>query len=95
MKVAVRDLQLGDMVNVESCPYLHNHDLAAYELFTVNEIVKETDNCTCVYYDHAACGYSPDDVLDVITREHSENWPCEQGHDDCSLSECGPCERAL
>lgn len=96
MKVAVKDLKLGDTVNIESCPYLYRHEAAPYELFTVSEIVKETKGCICVYYDYATCGYSPDDILNVVSREPAEErWPCENEHDNCSLSECGPCERNL
>lgn len=59
------DLVEGDRVDASSCPHLSGHSMAATEWFTVEEVEEEGNECVCVYYDYATCGYAPDTLLEV------------------------------
>ena len=65
MKKRAGDLKEEDRVDASSCPYLNGHTMAEMEWFTVQEVEMEGNECVCVYYDYATCGYPPDTMLEV------------------------------
>jgi len=68
----VSDLEVGDKVDLESCPFLNCHPMAEFEYAEVVAVHPESAGCICVYYeigDPSACGYSPDTELRVLVEE--------------------------
>jgi hypothetical protein len=49
-KKKVEDLQVGDKVDLTSCPYLSKHPTAEFELAVVEDVAHETD-CIAVSYE--------------------------------------------
>lgn len=69
-RVKVGDLKEGDRVDLESCPFLHNHPSAEFELAEVVEVVQETPTCVAVSYEGIdQVGYSPDTELVVVPQQ--------------------------
>jgi hypothetical protein len=68
MKKKIKDLVEGDMVDLSSCPYLHDHPQAEWEYAEVVQIKVELPTCICVCYnigEPSACGYDPDQEVYV------------------------------
>ena len=64
----VEDLQVGDLVDLQSCPYLNNQPSAEFEYAEVCEVQQETPGCVAVYYDGMAAGYPTGTILDVYVK---------------------------
>ena len=61
-----KDIKVGDMVDLSSCPYLNKHASADFEYAEVVEVEQETPNCTRISYDGIdSVGYKPDQELVV------------------------------
>ena len=72
MKVKARDLQSGDMVDMEvtQFPFKYADALAEYELGEVDEVDHETPTCFVVYFTNlTAVAVDPDQVFQVEKRE--------------------------
>lgn len=62
----VEDLALGDLIDLESCPYLKGHSSAPFEFAQVAHVERETQDCVVIGYegiDHI--GYPVGTVLQV------------------------------
>lgn len=73
-QVAVVDLRVGDLVDLESCPYLAAHSSASFEYGRVAHVERETDQCVVIGYegiDHV--GYPADTVLLVQRTAEPSN----------------------
>jgi len=70
-KIKVKDIQVGDKIDLESCPHLKTHTMAEFEFGRVCEIEHEPD-CIVLHFenigDPSACGYSPEAEL-MVERE--------------------------
>lgn len=66
MKVKVEDIGLAAMVDLESCPYLHNHPSAEYEYAVVEYVNRETEDCVIIGYEGIdRVGYPVGTILEV------------------------------
>lgn len=66
----VSELVPGDLVDLENDPHADpngEHPEFEFEFATVGEIVKETAECTVVYFDNFTCGFPPDHVVKIGT----------------------------
>jgi len=62
--VEAQHLHEGDLVDLESCPYLKHHASAEFEYATVEAVERETEGCVAVSYEGIdTVGYSPDTKL--------------------------------
>lgn len=69
-KIKVKDLKVGDQVDLESCPFLKNQPNAEFTYAEVVEIVEESPTCIVVDYDSGGtAGYDPEQVLSIKKRE--------------------------
>lgn len=50
-KVLVEHLKAGDLVDLESCPYLKEHSSAKWEYAEVSFVERETEGCVVVGYE--------------------------------------------
>lgn len=51
MTKTVEHLKPGDLVDLESCPYMHDHPTAEFEYAQVAAVTRETENCVAVLYE--------------------------------------------
>lgn len=71
MKTSVLDLRVGDLVDLESCPYLWDHPMAKFDYGVVYQVGHETPECVVVWYEGIdAVGYPTGTILEV--RESKE-----------------------
>jgi hypothetical protein len=57
----------GDLVDLESCPYLNRHTSAKFEFGVVNHVEQETAGCVAIGFEGIdVIGYQVDTVLNVI-----------------------------
>lgn len=69
--VNVLELQEGDRVDLESCPYLHSHPSAEFEYAIVDSIERENPECVLVWYqDVPCCGYPTTQTLTIRKRKN-------------------------
>jgi hypothetical protein len=70
----VDQLREGDLVDLESCPYLGKKDgFWQYEYAEVEEVEQETHDCVRVcWVGIDAVGYYPDQLLLVKRREETD-----------------------
>jgi hypothetical protein len=67
---AVSDLQVGDYVDLASCPYLKGHTSAQFEYAQVAHVEKETPTCRVIGYDGIDhIGYPVGTILQVHPAE--------------------------
>jgi len=67
--VKVRDLKVGDLVDLEGDEILGHHVETAYEYSEVIEIDQEKPDLIVLYFNGMAAGYDPDKVMIIKTRE--------------------------
>jgi hypothetical protein len=65
MTKMTKELQPGDLVDLQGDSVLGHHPEFQFELAEVVEIERETDDCYVVYFDNHAAGYAPDHVFKV------------------------------
>lgn len=67
MRVTVRELQEGDLVDLKSCPFLAKEQIANFEYGEVGSIVQKSPECWVVRYDNVSlmANYLPDHVLSI------------------------------
>lgn len=85
----VEDLVAGNLVDLESCPFLNKHPSAASEFGYVNAVTRETPECVVIAYEGIdSIGYPlgtelqvrvPKDVPDPVVRVQ---LPAEDGKSD-------------
>lgn len=66
----VEDLAEGDLVDLESCPFMSNHPMAGEQYAEVSLVEQETPACVLISYegiDHV--GYPTGTVLNVFRQE--------------------------
>lgn len=63
-QVTVSELREGDLVDLESCPYLKDHPTAPFEFATVSSVENETPDCIAIGYEGIdTVGYKPSQLL--------------------------------
>jgi len=68
--VKVEDIKVGDLVDLESCPYLHDHASAICEYAEVTEVKRETADCLAICYEGIdQVGYRIGTKLKVVPRK--------------------------
>ena len=73
IEVKVEDLQVGDRVDLESCPFLKNHPTAEFEYAEVTSIRVEQTDCIAVMYEGIdEIGYEPKTVLRIRNRSGAQ-----------------------
>ena len=72
MLMLMQELQIGDVVDLEGDRFADpdgSNDFLKYELVTIEDIERETGDCTCIYFqDFDAVGFPVDYMLDVKMR---------------------------
>lgn len=64
---SVLRIREGDLVDLESCPYLNRHPSAAFQFATVDHVERETDECVVIWFEGIdAVGYPTGTVLHVV-----------------------------
>ena len=75
-----KDLKEGDLVDLESCPYVtkEKHPIIEFELATVVHVERESFECVAIGYEGIdVIGYSPDQLLKVKRREYNDAFTAE------------------
>ncbi len=67
----VEDLVTGDLVDLETCPFLKHDPLAPYEYGRVDSVeLEDNGNCVVVYYENfSATGYPAGTELNIAVEE--------------------------
>lgn len=62
--VPASELREGDLVDLESCPYLKKRTEAPYLYATITSVERETPDCVAVSYEGIdTVGYKPNQML--------------------------------
>lgn len=62
----VRDLQPGDMIDLEGDPAHADDPVVEFEYGVVQEVVRETDTCFVVHFDNVgSAAYDPDKEFEL------------------------------
>jgi hypothetical protein len=79
LQVKVEDLKEGDLVDLESCPYMKDYQWAKWDMAIVSSATKEfvarlNENCVVVSYRDIVChidtvNYPLGTVLEIAERE--------------------------
>jgi hypothetical protein len=79
LQVKVEDLKEGDLVDLESCPYMKDYQWAKWDMAIVGSVEKEfiarlNENCVVVSYRDIVChidtvNYPIGTVLEIAERE--------------------------
>jgi hypothetical protein len=82
LKVKVEDLKEGDLVDLESCPYMKDYQWAKWDMAIVESVTKEfiprlNENCVVVSYRDIVChidivNYPIGTVLEIAERKASK-----------------------
>lgn len=76
-EIAVEDVREGDLVDLESCPYLSDDPTAEFELATVVEVVRETSTIVFIGYDVGrSAGYEVGTRLRVMRNPANQQSLC-------------------
>lgn len=68
-QVKIRDLRIGDMVDLSTHKITADHPTAEMNYAEVVEVEQETTGCTCVYFEGVdAYGLPSDDYIFVAER---------------------------
>jgi hypothetical protein len=93
MKKKVSEIQVGDFVDLDSCPYVNreDHPVIEFEWIEVAGVERETDDCIAISFEGIdQVGYHPDTILEVrpmIVRvtasphDEDQNLPWEYSDD--------------
>ena len=73
MRVQIRDLQIGDRVDLENDRYANpniDHPLYEFEMAVVSDVAPETPTCTAVTFeDGTQVGFPPNWYVEIDTRD--------------------------
>ena len=65
--VKVKDLKVGDFIDLEGDRNLGHHISVEFEYSKVCEIINETDDCIVVAFDDGmTAGYGPEELMKVV-----------------------------
>jgi hypothetical protein len=63
--VQVKDIRVGDLIDLQGDSALGHHPLTEYEFMEVIEIEKESPDCIVLYFNGMAAGYESNQVMMV------------------------------
>ena len=67
--IPVRDVRVGDLVDLEGDESLGHHPETPWEYAEVVEIEQESPSCIVLYFDSMAAGYDPGQIMTIKRRE--------------------------
>lgn len=68
------DIREGDLIDVEPIPYYsrEDRDMAQFELFEVESVDRETEDCIVIYSDQGSAGMPPTTPIYRAPRDSNE-----------------------